>query len=103
MKKREIVSFRGLLVVRMGVRFDLLRTTYAKPYANSLLQRQQAVGCLTGHTLQGQLIALGSALFFISDAFVLGRLLFTADRAVDWAVMILYYSAQLLIGISCLM
>ena len=61
-----------------------------------------AVGSLTGHTLQGQLIALGGALFFISDVFVLGRLLFTASRAVDWAVMILYYSAQLLIGISCL-
>ena len=61
-----------------------------------------AIGCLSGHVLQGQLIALGGALFFISDAFVLGRLLFTADRSVDWAVMILYYSAQLLIGASCL-
>ena len=61
-----------------------------------------AIGCLSGHTLQGQLIALGGALFFISDAFVLGRLLFTASRAVDWTVMILYYAAQLLIGISCL-
>ena len=62
-----------------------------------------AVGCFSGHTLQGQLIALGGALFFISDAFVLGRLLFTASRSVDWAVMILYYGAQLLIGISCLL
>lgn len=61
-----------------------------------------AIGGLSVHTLQGQLIALGGALFFISDAFVLGRLLFTADRAVDWAVMILYYGAQLLIGVSCL-
>jgi len=61
-----------------------------------------AIGCLSGHVLQGQLIALGGALFFISDAFVLGRLLFGADRSVDWTVMILYYSAQLLIGISCL-
>ena len=61
-----------------------------------------AIGGLTGHTLQGQLIVLGGALFFISDAFVLGRLLFTADRSVDWAVMILYYTAQLLVGISCL-
>ena len=61
-----------------------------------------AIGGLSGHTLQGQLIALGGALFYISDAFVLGRLLFSADRSVDWAVMILYYIAQLLIGISCL-
>lgn len=61
-----------------------------------------AVGCLSGHTLQGQMIALGGALFFISDVFVLARLLFSATRAVDWAVMILYYSAQLLIGMSCL-
>ena len=61
-----------------------------------------AIGSLSGHTLQGQLIALGGALFFISDSFVCGRLLFTANRAVDWAVMILYYAAQLLIGISCL-
>ncbi len=61
-----------------------------------------AIGGLSGHTLQGQLIALGGALFYISDAFVLGRLLFTADRSVDWAVMILYYAAQLLFGISCL-
>ena len=61
-----------------------------------------AIGGLSGHTLQGQLIALGGALFYVSDAFILGRLLFTADRSVDWAVMILYYSAQLLIGVSCL-
>ncbi len=61
-----------------------------------------AIGALSGHTLQGQLIAAGGALFFISDAFILGRLLFTASRSVDWAIMILYYSAQLLIGISCL-
>ena len=62
-----------------------------------------AIGCLSGHTLQGQLIAVGGALFFISDAFILGRLLFSANRAVDWAIMIIYYAAQLLIGISCLM
>ena len=61
-----------------------------------------AIGCLSGNTLQGQLIALGGALFFISDSFIFGRLLFSASRAVDWAIMILYYCAQLLIGISCL-
>ena len=61
-----------------------------------------AIGCLSAHTIQGQLIALGGALFFISDSFVLGRLLFSASHAVDWTIMILYYAAQLLIGISCL-
>ena len=62
-----------------------------------------AVGGLSVHTLQGQLIAAGGALFFISDALILGRLLFPSDRTVDWAVMILYYAAQLLFGISCLL
>ena len=62
-----------------------------------------AVAGLTGHTLQGQLIAAGGALFFLSDAFLLGRLLFSATRAVDWAIMITYYAAQLLIGASCLL
>ena len=72
-------------------------------YASVLsLMTACAIGCLSGHVLQGQLIALGGALFFISDSFILGRLLFTADRSVDWAVMILYYAAQLLIGVSCL-
>ena len=72
-------------------------------YASVLaLMTACAIGCLSGHVLQGQLIALGGALFFISDAFVLGRLLFSADRSVDWAIMILYYIAQLLFGISCL-
>ncbi len=61
-----------------------------------------AIAGLTGHTLQGQLMAAGGALFFISDAMLLGRLLFTASRSVDWAIMITYYSAQLLFGISCL-
>ena len=62
-----------------------------------------AIGCLSGHVLQGQLIALGGALFIISGTLVFARLLFTADRSVDWAVMILYYAAQLLFGISCLL
>lgn len=61
-----------------------------------------AIGGLSAHTLQGQLIALGGALFFISDAFVLCRLLFPTGRSADWTVMILYYAAQLLIGASCL-
>ena len=62
-----------------------------------------AIGCLTGHTLQGQLIAIGGALFFLSDAMICCRLLFSAGRAVDWAIMITYYAAQLLFGISCLL
>ena len=61
-----------------------------------------AVGSITGHTLQGQLIMIGGALFFLSDAMLCGRLLFTAGRSVDWAIMIAYYAAQLLFGISCL-
>ncbi len=62
-----------------------------------------AISCLTAHTLQGQLIAVGGALFFLSDTMLLGRLLFSASRAVDWAIMITYYGAQLLFGASCLL
>ena len=62
-----------------------------------------AIAGLTGHSLQGQLIAAGGALFYISDAFLLGRLLFSATRAMDWIIMITYYAAQLLIGASCLL
>ena len=61
-----------------------------------------AVGCLTGHVLNGQLIAAGGALFFISDSMICARLLFSTDRSVDWMIMISYYTAQLLFGISCL-
>lgn len=62
-----------------------------------------AVSGLTGHSLQGILIAAGGALFFISDSMLLCRLLFSAPRPVDWAIMITYYAAQLLFGISCLL
>jgi len=61
-----------------------------------------AIAGLTGHTTQGQLIAAGGALFYLSDALLLGRLLFSATRPVDWAIMITYYAAQLLFGASCL-
>ena len=61
-----------------------------------------AVSGLTGHTLQGRMLAAGGALFFISDALLLGRLLFSSSRTVDWAIMVAYYAAQLLIGASCL-
>ena len=61
-----------------------------------------ALSGFTGHTLQGILIAAGGALFYLSDGLLLGRLLFTATRSVDWMIMITYYAAQLLIGMSCL-
>ncbi len=61
-----------------------------------------AIAGLSSHTLQGQMIAAGGALFFISDVMLFARLLFSASRSVDWAVMIAYYAAQLLIGASCL-
>ncbi|QUA54180.1 lysoplasmalogenase [Aristaeella lactis] len=61
-----------------------------------------AIAGLSAHTLQGQMIALGGALFFLSDAMILGRTLFTATHAVDWVIMITYYAAQLLIAASCL-
>ena len=62
-----------------------------------------AIAGLTAFTLRGQMIAAGGALFFISDAILLARMLFSASHAVDWAIMITYYAAQLLFGISCLM
>ncbi len=62
-----------------------------------------AIACFTLNTLQGQLIAFGGALFYISDVMILARLLFSATHAVDWAIMITYYGAQLLFGLSCLL
>ena len=62
-----------------------------------------AIACFTLNTLQGQLIAFGGALFYISDVMILARLLFSATPAVDWAIMITYYGAQLLFGLSCLL
>lgn len=61
-----------------------------------------AVACLSGQTTPGLLIAAGGALFFISDSMICSRLLFSATRGIDWAIMITYYMAQLLFGISCL-
>ena len=62
-----------------------------------------AIACFSCFTLQGQLIAAGGALFFISDVIFLARLLFSASRAFDWTIMITYYAAQLLFGFSCLL
>jgi len=61
-----------------------------------------AIGGLSALTTQGIMIAAGGAMFFLSDTLILGRLLFSCDRSVDWAIMILYYGAQLLFGASCL-
>lgn len=62
-----------------------------------------AIGGLSAMTTQGVMIAVGGAMFFLSDTLILGRLLFSSDRTVDWAIMILYYGAQLLFGASCLL
>lgn len=62
-----------------------------------------AIAGLSARTLQGQMIAVSGALFFISDVILFTRLLFSAPRSVDWAIMITYYCAQLLFGMSCLM
>lgn len=61
-----------------------------------------AMGGLSVLSLQGVMIAVGGAFFFLSDTMILARLLFSSDRSVDWAIMILYYGAQLLFGASCL-
>ena len=61
-----------------------------------------AVGCMASFTLQGIFIAAGGALFFISDSILLHRALYPAGKSVSWVIMITYYAAQLLIGISCL-
>lgn len=62
-----------------------------------------AIGGLTAHTLQGILIAAGGAFFFLSDSLICGRILFGSSKGVDWFILILYYSSQLLFGISCLL
>ncbi len=61
-----------------------------------------AIGCMSSFTAQGIMIAAGGALFYISDCILLHRALYPAGRAVSWIIMITYYSAQLLVGISCL-
>ena len=61
-----------------------------------------AIGCITSFTSQGIMIAAGGALFFISDYILLHRTLYSAGIAVSWIIMITYYAAQLLIGLSCL-
>ena len=61
-----------------------------------------ALGCFPVSGVSGILIASGGALFCVSDFMLLRRLLFPSDRSLSWAVMITYYAAVLLYGISCL-
>ena len=62
-----------------------------------------ALGCFGMFNTMGILIAFGGTLFFISDILVLRRTLFPSAGSVDWAVMLTYYGAVLLFGISCLL
>ncbi len=62
-----------------------------------------SLGCFGLFNMMGILIACGGSLFFISDILVLRRTLFPSDKLIDWAVMITYYGAILLFGISCLL
>ena len=61
-----------------------------------------AIGCMSAFSLEGILIAAGGALFFVSDSILLHRALYPAGRSVSWIILITYYTAQLLVGFSCL-
>nr|AHF25650.1 hypothetical protein [uncultured bacterium Contigcl_30] len=61
-----------------------------------------ALGCLSLYTVQGLLIGLGGAIFFLSDFMILRRILFPSVRTLSWVIMITYYIAQLCFGFSCL-
>ena len=61
-----------------------------------------AIGCISTGSTQGIMIAAGGALFFISDTFLFHRTLYPAARSISWIIMITYYAAQLLFGLSCL-
>ena len=60
-------------------------------------------GGISSYTKSGILAALGAAFFLVSDAFLLRRILFPSPRAMNWFVMVTYYSAQLLFGAACLL
>ena len=59
-------------------------------------------GGLSCFTLSGALVAAGGALFYLSDAVLLRRLLFPTGPDFSLLIMITYYAAQLLFGCSCL-
>ena len=61
-----------------------------------------AIGCMSSFDQQGIMIAAGGTLFFISDYILLHRTLYPAGKSVSWIIMVTYYAAQLLIGLSCL-
>ena len=61
-----------------------------------------SLGCFGLFNIMGIFIACGGSLFFISDILILRRTLFPSDKSIDWFIMITYYSAILLFGISCL-
>ena len=61
-----------------------------------------ALGCFPVRETAGILIACGGALFCVSDFLLLRRLLYPSGRSLSWAVMITYYAAVMLYGISCL-
>ena len=59
-------------------------------------------GGFSAFSVRGILIAAAATFFFLSDFMILLRLLFPAGRWLEWTVMVTYYCAQLLFGISCL-
>jgi hypothetical protein len=61
-----------------------------------------AMGGFTAASLQGILAACGGALFFVSDFMLCRGILFPAGQGINWVIMITYYVAQILFGISCL-
>ena len=68
-----------------------------------LIMSVSALACFMANTLAGVLIACGGALFYISDFVLLREVMFPSPKALDWIVMVTYYSAVLLFGIACLL
>jgi len=62
-----------------------------------------AVGCFMMNSLMGILIAAGGMMFYLSDFFLMRRILFPAGRLISWVIMTTYYSALLLFGIASLL
>ena len=60
------------------------------------------LGCgMASHTFAGILAASAGSFFFLSDGLLCYRLLFPPSRYLPWAVMITYYTAQLLFSACC--
>ena len=99
-----------LLIAFTGFTFWRWRTAIGKQMPLFLvyglvlcLMCSSAVGGITAHTLQGLLMALAGALFFLSDGMISFRLLYPTRPFLNWLIMIFYYIAQLLFGFSCLL